>query len=44
MLMELLPRAARTGAGINRDFQSKDRGEMEMEIFKKKKNLDNYIF
>lgn len=31
MLMHLLPRAARIGAGIKRDFQSKDRGEMKMK-------------
>lgn len=46
MLMELLPRAARTGAGIRRDFQSKDRGEMKMKIYikkKKKQTLDNHI-
>lgn len=36
MLMQLLPRAARTGAGIKRDFQSKDRGEMKMKKIKTK--------
>lgn len=37
--MELLPRAARTGTGIKRDFQSKDRGEMKIL---KQKTLDNH--
>lgn len=41
MLMELLPRAARTGTGVKRDFQSKDRGEMKMKILKQK-TLDNH--
>lgn len=39
MLMELLPRAARTGAGIKRDFHSKDRGEMKMKILKETQTL-----
>lgn len=42
MLMELLPRAARTGAGIKRGFQSKNRGEMKIKILKPKP-LDNHI-
>lgn len=36
MLMQLLPRAAKTGAGIKRDFQSKDRGERKMKKIKTK--------
>lgn len=36
MLMEMLPRAVRTGTGIKRDFQSKDREEMKMKILKPK--------
>lgn len=42
VLMQLLPRAARTGAGTKEDFQSKARGEMRMEKIKSKP-LDNHM-
>lgn len=43
-LIQLLPRAARNGAGIKRDFESKDRGEMKMKKIKTKSLRPSHSF